>query len=369
MAAQVPFLDVGAAYRELAPEIDAAVADGLASGWYVLGEGVAAFERAFAGYCGAGGCLGVANGLDALRLILQALGIGPGDEVVVPSHTFVATWLAVSQVGAVPVPAEVDPATCLLDPDAAAAAIGPRTRAILPVHLYGSVADLAALGALAARHGLALVEDAAQAHGARRDGHRVGASGIAAWSFYPGKNLGALGDGGAVTSGDAALMERVAMLRNYGSREKYVHAALGLNSRLDELQARILSVKLAHLDAWNDRRRAIAARYLEALAHLDGLRPLAIPPGVEPVWHIFPVFTARRDALQRHLAARGVQSLIHYPIPPHAQACYAGIGHAPGSLPVAERLAREQLSLPIGPQMTAGQVDAVIDALTSFPLD
>lgn len=363
----VPFLDVGAAYRELKPEIDAAVAAGLESGWYILGEGLAAFERAFAAYCQAEACVGVSDGLAALRLALQALGVGPGDEVVVPSFTFVATWLAVSQLGAVPVPAEVDPATGLMTAEAAAAALTPRSRAVVPVHLYGSVADVDAIAA--ACPGVPLVEDAAQAHGAALRGRRVGAlAGLTAWSFYPGKNLGALGDGGAVTAAaaDQGLAERIACLRNYGSREKYVHDELGSNSRLDELQARILSVKLARLDAWNDRRRGIAARYLEAAAGSRRLRPLAIPAGVAPVWHLFPVFTPEREALKRHLDAAGVQCQIHYPIPPHRQRCYAGLGLGEGALPVAERLAAEELSLPIGPHMTAAQVEAVAAAIRRF---
>ena len=362
----VPFLDVGAAYRELRDEVDAAVAAGLTSGSYVLGEGHAVFESEFAAYCQASYCVGVANGLDALRLALQAIGVGSGDEVIVPGQTFIATWMAVSQLGARPVPAEVDPETGLLDPAAAAAVVTSRTRAIVPVHLFGSVADLDRILALARRHGLAVIEDAAQAHGARWAGRRIGAESRAAcWSFYPGKNLGAFGDGGAVTTDDAVLARRITSLRNYGSHQKYFHSEIGLNSRLDELQARILSVKLRHLDDWNERRRVIAALYDAALADLSGLRRLVVEPRAEPVWHLYPVLTPRRDALKAALEAAGVQCLIHYPVAPHRQQAYAQLGVAAGALPVAERWAREELSLPIGPHMTVEQAWRVVHAVVA----
>ncbi|HSX59488.1 MAG TPA: DegT/DnrJ/EryC1/StrS family aminotransferase [Tahibacter sp.] len=359
----VPFLDLKAAYLELKPEIDEAVARVLDSGWYILGEEVEAFEAEFAAYGGSRHCVGVANGLDALHLALRALDVGPGDEVIVPSNTYIATWLAVSQCGATPVPVEPDPLTHNLDPARVAAAITPRTRVLMPVHLYGQPADLDPLLALARERGLRVVEDAAQAHGARYRGRRIGAHGdLVAWSFYPGKNLGALGDAGALTTDDAVLAERLRALRNYGSRVKYVNDEAGWNSRLDPLQAAALRVKLRHLDAWNARRTALAAYYDEALAPLDLVRPV-VPDWAEPVWHLYVVQLDRRDAVQRELAARGVGSLIHYPIPPHRQRAYAQTAAAAAHLPIAERLADRVLSLPIGPQLERRGAEAVVDAL------
>jgi dTDP-4-amino-4,6-dideoxygalactose transaminase len=359
----IPFLDLKAAYLELKPEIDAAVARVLDSGWYILGEEVDAFEDEFASYCGSRHCVGLANGLDALHLALRVLDIGPGAEVIVPSNTYIATWLAVSQCGATPVPVEPEPLTHNLDPARIAAAITPRTRALLPVHLYGQPADLDPILALARQHGLRVLEDAAQAHGARYRGQRIGAHGdLVAWSFYPGKNLGAFGDAGAVTTNDAALAERLRVLRNYGSRVKYVNDEAGWNSRLDPMQAAALRVKLRHLDKWNTRRAAIAAAYDEALAGLDLIRP-HVPDWARPAWHLYVVQTERRERVQAELAARGIGSLIHYPIPPHRQQAYATAGIAAGSLPIAERLADRVLSLPIGPQLPADAVDAVATAL------
>jgi dTDP-4-amino-4,6-dideoxygalactose transaminase len=357
----IPFLDLGAAYRELKDEIDAAVARVLASGWYIQGEECDAFERAFADYTGAAHCMGVANGLDALHLALRAMGVGPGDEVIVPSHTFVATWLAVSQCGAIPVAVEPDPATFNMDPARIEAAITPRTKVILPVHLYGQPADLDPILAIARRHGLRVLEDAAQAHGARYKGRRIGAHGDAvAWSFYPGKNLGALGDGGALTTDDPALADRVRMLRNYGSREKYVHEEQGFNSRLDALQAAVLRAKLPYLDAWNERRRAAADRYAQLLAGC-GLQLPFVPEWAEPVWHLYVARHPRRDALQAGLAQQGVGTLIHYPTPPHLQQAYAGMGLRAGAHPIAERMARDVISLPMGPQLPPAAVDAAAD--------
>jgi dTDP-3-amino-3,4,6-trideoxy-alpha-D-glucose transaminase len=361
----VPFLDLQAVTAELAAELQAATLRVIESGWFVLGPELDSFERSWADACGARHCIGVGSGLDALTLALGAAGVGPGDEVIVPAHTFVATWLAVTRAGATPVGADVDPATGLLDPAAAAAAITPRTRALLPVHLYGQTADLDRLRALADTHGLLVLDDAAQAHGATHRGRPVGALADAtAWSFYPGKNLGALGDGGAVTTDDDALAERLRMLRNYGSREKYVHELAGANSRLDELQAAVLSVKLAHLAAHNARRAAVAERYTARLRPL-GL-PLAHVPWGEHAWHLFVVRHPERDALQAHLAARGVQTLVHYPIPPHHQAAYAPAAAAPRSFPIAERLAAEVLSLPMGPHLTPADADVVCDAVEAF---
>ncbi|GMV31759.1 MAG: aminotransferase [Rhodanobacteraceae bacterium] len=347
----VPFLDLKAAYLELKPEIDAAIARVLESGWYILGEEVEAFETEFAGYCGSQHCIGVANGLDALHLALRALDVGPGDEVIVPSNTYIATWLAVSQAGATPVPVEPDPLTHNLDPSRVAAAITPRTRVLMPVHLYGQPVDLDPVLALAHQHGLRVVEDAAQAHGARYRGNRLGAHGdLVAWSFYPGKNLGALGDAGALTTNDAGLAERLRALRNYGSRVKYVNDEAGWNSRLDPLQAAVLRVKLRHLDAWNARRAALAVAYDEVLADLSLIRP-RVPDWADPAWHLYVVQVERRDDVQRELASRGIGSLIHYPVPPHRQQAYAKAGLPQGSLPIAERLAGSVLSLPMGPQL------------------
>ncbi|MCB1366093.1 MAG: DegT/DnrJ/EryC1/StrS family aminotransferase, partial [Rhodobacteraceae bacterium] len=282
----IPFLDLGAAYRELAGDIDAAVARVLASGWYVGGQEVEAFEAEFAAYTESAHCVGTGNGLDALVLALRACGIGPGDGVIVPSNTYIATWLAVSAVGATIQPVEPDPATHNIDPARIAAAVTPDTRAILPVHLYGQPADLDPILDLARKHGLRVIEDAAQAHGARYRGRRIGGHGdVACWSFYPGKNLGALGDAGAITTGDAGIAERIRRLGNYGSAQKYVHVERGVNSRLDPLQAAVLRVKLAVLDDWNDRRRAIAAAYGEGLAQ-SGLGLPHVPNWAEPVWHL-----------------------------------------------------------------------------------
>ena len=356
----VPFLDVGAAYRELKPEIDAAVLRVLDSGWYILGPEVEAFEAEWAEWCGADHCVGLANGLDALTLALRALDVGPGDEVIVPSNTYIATWLAISAVGARPVPVEPDPATHNIDPARIGAAITPRSKVLLPVHLYGQPADLDPILTLARAHGLAVVEDAAQAHGATYKGQRIGAHGdVVCWSFYPGKNLGALGDGGAVTSNRADLADRIRVLRNYGSREKYVNEVKGANSRLDPVQAAVLRVKLPHLAAWTDRRRAIAAAYGERLAD-SGLILPHVPNWAEPAWHLYVVRSGDRDGVQQRLATEGVSTLIHYPIPPHMQAAYAELQLAPDALPLARQLASEVLSLPMGPQLQPDAIGAVV---------
>lgn len=360
---KIPFLDLGAAYRELKVEIDAAIHRVLDSGWYILGPEVDAFEAEWAAYCGASHAVGLANGLDALILALRALNIGPGDEVIVPSNTYIATWLAVTAVGAQPVPVEPDPATHNIDPARIAAAITPATRALLPVHLYGQPADLDPILALARQHGLSVIEDAAQAHGARYKGRRIGAHGdVVCWSFYPGKNLGALGDGGAVTTNRADLADRIRVLRNYGSRVKYVNEVQGANSRLDTIQAAVLRAKLPHLDAWTDRRRAIAAAYAEGLRD-SGLILPHVPGWADPVWHLYVVRSPDRDGLQKRLAGAGVGTLIHYPIPPHMQVAYADLGFAPEALPLARDLADEVLSLPMGPQLPLEDAARVIDAV------
>jgi dTDP-4-amino-4,6-dideoxygalactose transaminase len=359
----VRFLDLRAPYEELREELDDAVGRVLASGWYVLGEEVASFEHEFAAYCGADHCVGVNSGLDAIHVALRALGVGPGDEVLVPAHTFVATWLGVSYAGATPVPVGVEEGTYNLDQACVEEAMTERTRAIMPVHLYGQAADMEPIMALASRHGLAVVEDAAQAHGASYRGSRAGALGqAAAFSFYPGKNLGAMGDGGAIVTDDPELAERCRMLRNYGSRRKYQHELAGHNTRLDELQAAVLRVKLRHLDAWNERRRALAGRYRDALR----LPELALPAATAEsghVWHLFVVRHPQRDALAEAIGRRGVDTLIHYPVPPHLSGAYretttSGNGHAQ-----AERLAGEVLSLPIGPHLEEAEAMRVIDAV------
>lgn len=360
---KIPFLDLGAAYRELKPEIDTAVARVLDSGWYILGPEVEAFEAEWAGYCGAKHAIGLANGLDALIIALRALDVGPGDEVIVPSNTYIATWLAVSAVGATPVPVEPDTVTYNIDPTKIAQAITPQTKVLLPVHLYGQPADMDPILALARERGIAVVEDAAQGHGARYKGKRIGVHGdIVCWSFYPGKNLGALGDAGAITTNDAGLAARVALLRNYGSRQKYVNEVQGVNSRLDPIQAAVLRAKLPHLDAWTDRRRAIASAYAEALLDSGLILPNA-PNWVEPVWHLYVVRSSDRDGLQKRLAEAGVGTLIHYPIPPHMQDAYAELGLAPDALPMARNLAGEVLSLPMGPQLPLVDAARVVEAV------
>jgi dTDP-4-amino-4,6-dideoxygalactose transaminase len=362
----VPFLNLQAAYLALKAELDQAVLASLGSGWYILGEEVERFEAEFAAYVGARHCIGVGNGLDALTLSLAAAGIGPGDEVIVPSNTFIATWLAVSHVGATPVPVEPDLRTAVITADAARAAITPRTKCLIPVHLYGFPCALPAFKALASQHGLFLLDDAAQAHGAARDGVRVGGSGqtdASAWSFYPGKNLGAFGDGGAITTDDAELAQKLRRLRNYGSSDKYVHEVLGWNSRLDPVQAAILRVKLRHLDTWNTRRKVIARRYLDELAGQAGLTLPGTVPNLEHVFHMFVVRSPERDALREKLSALGIQTLIHYPIPPHRQAAYAAADFSRFDLRLTEQLHREVLSLPIGPHMGDGDVSHVVRAL------
>ncbi|MFZ2446302.1 MAG: DegT/DnrJ/EryC1/StrS family aminotransferase [Syntrophobacteraceae bacterium] len=354
---RVPFLDLAGPYLELKAELDEAYARVMRSGWYILGDEVRAFEEEYAAYCGAGFCVGVGNGLEALHLVLRALGIGRGHEVIVPSNTYIATWLAVSYAGATPVPVEPDPRTCNLDPDRIEAAVTTRTRAIMPVHLYGQPADMDAIMTVAERRGLQVIEDSAQAQGALYRGRRTGSLAHAAGhSFYPGKNLGAFGDGGAVTTNDPELAERVRVLRNYGSPKKYYNDCKGFNSRLDELQAALLRVKLGKLDEWNTRRRGVARFYLESLADLPGMTLPVVPEWAEPVWHLFVIRHAERDRLQWVLGEDGVGTLIHYPIPPHLSGAYAG--EIRTGLPVAEEMSATVLSLPMGPHM--GREDAEI---------
>ncbi|WP_406815935.1 DegT/DnrJ/EryC1/StrS family aminotransferase [Mycobacterium sp. M23085] len=365
--AAVPFLDVRAATRELEVPLREAIERVVRGGWYVLGEETTAFEREFAEFTGAQHAIGVGNGLDAIALALQALGIGPGDEVIVPAHTFIATWIAVARTGARPVGVEPIVGQWNLDPGRLADAITPRTRAVVPVHLFGQPAELEEILTVAKEHGLAVVEDAAQAHGARYGGQRIGAhSDAVAWSFYPGKNLGALGDGGAVTTDDAALAARVRSLGNYGSSKKYVHDLIGANSRLDEIQSAVLRIKLQHLDTWNSRRQAIAKRYTDELVAVDGLKLPVVSPDREHVWHLYVVDHESRDELQKHLATKRIQTLVHYPIPPHRSGAFEPLGLVEGTFPITEQAARTHLSLPIGPHLSDEDVTRVIDACRSF---
>jgi len=368
MTAQVPFLDLGQTYLEIREELDAAYQRVMNSGWYILGNEVRAFEEEFAAYCGTKHCVGVGNGLEALQLILRAYGVGPGDEVVVPANTYIATWLAVSNAGATLVPVEPDQGTFNIDPKSIEAAITPRTKAILPVHLYGQPADMGPINDIARAHGLRVIEDAAQAHGGRYRDRRVGGLGDAAgWSFYPTKNLGAYGDAGAVTTDDTALADAVRLLRNYGSRDKYFNEEKGINSRLDELQAALLRVRLKHLDSWNERRARIAAEYLEELKE-TGLQLPAVCNGADPVWHLFVVRSKERDQLQTHLKSLGVNTLVHYPVPPHLQKAYPEFGFPAGAWPITEAMHREVLSLPIGPHLSDPDVRRVIEGVRSFQL-
>ena len=363
----VPFLDLKSPYMELKPCLDAAYERVMRSGWYILGDECSRFEAAFAEYCGTEHCVGVANGLDALRLILCACGIGPGDEVIVPSNTYIATWLAVSSAGATPVPVEPDLYTYNLDTTRLAEAITPRTKVILAVHLYGQPANMDAIRAVADCHGLKVIEDAAQAHGALLDRNKAGNLGDAAgFSFYPGKNLGALGDGGAVVTNDAQLASCVRLLRNYGSRCKYENEIRGFNSRLDELQAALLLAKLPLLDEWNARRRTCAERYLEALSAVPDLVLPEVLKKALPAWHLFVVSHPRRDALQKHLADAGIGTLIHYPIPPHLSRAYQDGGWQRGTFPLAERSAAQVISLPMGPHLSEQQQERVIETILCF---
>lgn len=349
----VAFLDLGAAHNELRADLDAAYARVMESGRFLLGPELAAFEEEFAAYCSARHCVGVGSGLDALVLSLRALGIGPGDEVIVPAHTFIATWLAVSATGARPVPTEPDEHTYGIHPDLLEAAFTPRTKAVLVVHLYGHPVDLDPIRAIADRHGVPVVEDAAQATGARYQGQRIGSGHIAAFSFYPSKNLGALSDGGAVVTDNADLARHIRLLRNYGSQEKYDHQIQGSNSRLDEFQAAVLRAKLPRLDDWNTRRAHIAQHYTQALADLPGLTLPTEAPWATSAWHVYVVRTKHRTTLQEKLTTAGIETLVHYPTPVHQSGAYANTEevHHTGPLPLTEQLAKEVLSLPIGPHL------------------
>ena len=359
----IPFLDLQASNLDLMPELEAAFRRVMESGWYVLGREVEAFEEEFAAYCGTRHCIGVGNGLDALHLILRAYGIGAGDEVIVPSNTYIATWLAVTYAGARPVPVEPIEATYNIDPQRILDAITPRTRAIMPVHLYGQPADVDAINEIAHQHGLKVIEDAAQAHGARYKGVRTGnLADAAGFSFYPGKNLGALGDGGAVTTNDDEVARKIRMLRNYGSAVKYQNEVKGFNSRLDELQAALLRVKLKYLDSWNAARSKLAGIYLDKLKGSDLILPV-VPQWTDPVWHLFVIRSAHRNGLLEYLLGAGISSMIHYPVPPHLQPAYAEEGYREGNFPVAEIIHREVLSLPMFPALSDRDIAIVSSAI------
>ena len=363
---KVPFLDFVGPYEELKPELDAAYERFMRSAWYILGKECEAFEQEFAAYCGSKYCIGVGNGLEALHLLLRAYGVGKGDEVIVPSNTYIATWLAVSYANATVVPVECDPRTYNLDPARVEAAITPHTKAIMPVHLYGQTADMDPIIAVAAKHGLKVIEDNAQAQGARCRERRTGSLGHAAGhSFYPGKNLGAYGDGGAITTDDVEIADRVRTLRNYGSKKKYYNEVRGYNSRLDEMQAALLRVKLKVLDQWNQRRAKVAQRYLNEIKSAPGLVLPFVPAWAEPVWHLFVIRHPKRDELQQKLNAYGIGTLIHYPVPAHLSGAYADAGWKRGDFPLAEDSADTVLSLPIGPHITDEQTSMVIDAINS----
>ncbi len=366
MTAQVPFLDLGQTYLEIKDELDSAYQRVMNSGWYILGEEVQAFEQEFAAYCGTKHCVGVGNGLEALQLILRAYGVGPSDEVLVPANTYIATWLAVSSAGATVVPVEPDQGTYNINPQSLEAAITPKTKAILPVHLYGQPAEMGPINDIARRHGLKVIEDAAQAHGGRYKDRRVGSLADAAgWSFYPTKNLGAYGDAGAVTTDDDELADKVRVLRNYGSKSKYYNEEKGINSRLDELQAALLRVRLKHLDEWNGRRARIAAKYLGELKE-TGLQLPAVCAGANPVWHLFVVRSRHRDEIQSYLKSRGVNTLVHYPVPPHLQKAYPELAFPAAAFPITEAIHREVLSLPMGPHLSDTGVLRVIEGVRAF---
>lgn len=363
----VPFYDLRPSHEPLKDEIVAAFADLVDTGAFTNGPQVRTFEEAFAASVGTAWCVGLSSGLDALRLALIAAGVGPGDEVLVPANTFVATFEAVGQAGATPVPVDVSESDLNLDVGALEAAVTPGTRAMLPVHLYGQLADMQAVTRIAQRHSLVVVEDACQAHGASRDGVGAGTAGLAgAFSFYPGKNLGAFGDAGALVTADDGIVERVRALREHGQREKYRHEREGFTARLDTVQALVLLRKLPLLAGWNRERAVAAAAYGERLDRVGDLRLPPVPAGSEPSWHLYVVRSAHRDALAFHLRERGVGTGLHYPQPPHLSPAYASLRYGPGSFPVAERLAGEVLSLPLFPGITEGQIDVVCGAVEDY---
>lgn len=367
VAARIPFLDLKLQYLELKDELDAAYERVMLSGRYILGEAVEAFEAEFAVYCGTAHCISTANGLEALFLILKAYGIGPGDEVLVPANTYIATWLAVSHAGATPIPAEPSITTYNLDPELLAASLTPRTRAIMAVHLYGQTAEMDRVVTFARAHGLKVIEDASHAHGARLSGRCAGnLSDAAGFSFYPTKNLGAFGDAGAVTTNDTDLAQRIRILRNYGSAKKDFNSVRGYNSRLDPLQAALLRVKLRHLDEWNRRREKIAQIYREQLRDDEHCILPHVPSWAEPVWHQFVIRHQQRNRLCEHLAGRGIETAIHYPIPPHLSEAYSDQDFAKYDLRRTEDLAKTILSLPMNPHLRPEQAEQISHAILEF---
>lgn len=360
----IPFLDLQAQYRGIKPDIDAAIQRVLDSSVYVLGPAVEEFERDFAAYCGVSHCIGLNSGTAALALLMQAYGIGEGDEVITVANTFFASAEAISEIGATPILVDCEEDSALMNPDLLEAAITPKTKAIIPVHLYGQCADMDRINAIAKAHGLLVFEDACQAHGARYNDQRTGSlADGAAFSFYPGKNLGAYGEGGAVTVNSAEAAEKIRMLRDHGSKERYHHDIIGWNERMDAMQGAVLGIKLKHLDAWNAQRRGHAALYRTLL---DGIvTMIAGQPYGEPVYHLFVVRSPKRDALQAHLRERGIAALIHYPVPIHLQKAYTGRWNA-GDFPATERLANEILSLPMFPELTEEQIKEVCEAVKRF---
>lgn len=364
---KVPFLDLRAAYLELKDELDAAYSRVMSSGWYILGEEVEVFEREFAEYCGVRHCVGVANGLDALHLILRGYGIGAGDEVIVPSNTYIATWLAVSYAGATPVPVEPDLRTYNIAPENIEASVTERTKAIMPVHLYGQPAAMEEINEIAQKYELKVIEDAAQAQGAKYKGKRTGSLGSAAgFSFYPGKNLGAFGDAGAITTNNDALAGQIRMLRNYGSKQKYYNEIKGYNSRLDPVQAAFLRVKLKHLDKWNSRRTHIAAYYLENLSKIPELILPFVGNEIIPSWHLFVVRHPKRNKLQKYLEDMGIDIVIHYPIPPYLSKAYDDLRLNANNFKISTTLAETVLSLPISPQLTEVEFSHIADSIKFF---
>jgi dTDP-4-amino-4,6-dideoxygalactose transaminase len=365
----IPFLDLSTIHDAMREELNEAFNRVMNSGVYVLGPELEAFEREFADYCEAEHAVGLGNGLDALRIGLKALGVRPGDEVIVPSHTFIATWLAVTECKATPVPVEPEEGSFTISANAIEKAITPRTRVIIPVHLYGQPSDLDPILSLASSYGIKVLEDAAQAHGARYKGRRIGSHGdLVAWSFYPGKNLGAFGDGGALTTNDSELAKSIRMLRNYGSQQKYEHEIEGYNSRLDPIQAALLRVKLPYLDSWNNQRKEIANIYLESFFKLSeyGLRVPSIPVWADPVWHLFVIQISKRDRFQKFMSDSGITTLIHYPKPPHFQNTYVSLGYSKGAFQIAEKYSQEVISLPIYPGLTKKDAQHIINKVTQF---
>lgn len=364
---QIPFLSFAAMHDALKADLNAAFNKVYDSHWYIMGESLKTFEANYAGYCNTAYCAGLANGLDALIISLKALGVGPGDEVIVPSNTYIATWLAASYVGATPVPVEPRPETCNINPDLIEKAITKKTKVIMPVHLFGQACEMDAIMAIAKKHNIYVVEDNAQAQGATCNNKKTGSFGdINATSFYPGKNLGALGDAGAVTTNNEDLYKKAMVIRNYGSEKKYYNEVKGINSRLDELQAAILDVKLNHLDAWNKERNAIAARYNKQLASVKDVTITALAKDCTSVYHLYVIRHPERDALQEHLTKNGIGTLIHYPVPPHLQQAYKEFNFKKGAFPLAEQIAETCLSLPLYPGLSDAEVDKVCEAIASF---